>query len=113
MVQTTLAKLLDELLTRQVIPWSINEAAFVAAQQDKDVVKKTEVEKIDKLTGVTRATVLKRLLAKIANDGGKGTPTYLIRPDTVEVTTTDAAVRDKVVRVYPVADLVTPIGNQI
>ncbi len=100
-MQTTLDQALNELLTRQGIPWTVNEAAFVAAQQDKDVVQKTQIDKIDEMNDVTRATVLKRLLAKIPSDGGKGTPTYLIRPDSIEITTTDAAVKDKVVRRLP------------
>ena len=105
--------MLDELLDRQGIPYTINEAAFVHAMQDKDVVKKTEIDKIDKMTQVTRATVLKQLLAKVPAADSKGVATYLIRPDSLEITTTEAAVADKVVRVYPVADLVTPIGNQL
>ena len=113
LVQTTLDKVLNELLDRQGIPYTVNEPAFVHAMQDKDVVKKTEVDKIDKMTQVTRATVLKKLLALVPASDSKGVATYLIRPDSVEITTTEAAVADKVVRVYPVADLVTPIGNQL
>jgi tetratricopeptide (TPR) repeat protein len=110
-IDVTLDKALNELLTRVKIPWTVNDAAF--GPENKNIIKTTQVEKIDKLEGVTRATVLKRLLAKIPNDSGKTSPTYLIRPDSVEITTTDAATRDKVVRVYPVADLVTPIGGAI
>jgi len=112
-IQTTLGKALDELLNRQDIPFTVNEAAFVHAMQDKDIIKKTDVDKIDPEKQVTRATVLKQLLSKVAASDSKGVATYLIRPDSVEITTTEAAVAEKVVRVYPVADLVTPIGNQL
>ena len=112
-IQTTLDKALDALLSRVGIPFTINEAAFVHAMQDKDVVKKTDVDKMDPEKQVTRATVLKQMLAKVPASDSKGVATYLIRPDSVEITTTEAAVADKVVRVYPVADLVTPIGNQL
>ena len=95
LVPTTLDKALDELLlANRHIPWSINRAAFTAAQQDRDVIKKTEIEKIAKMTGVTRATVLKRLLATIPNDGHKGAPTYVLRRDGVEITTEWAKVRE-------------------
>jgi hypothetical protein len=88
-VDTTLDKALDELLTtRRGIPWTVNDAAF--GPDNKDGVKKTPVEKIDPITGVTVATVLNRLLAKIPNDSGKSAPMYLIRPDRLEITTRDA-----------------------
>jgi RNA polymerase sigma factor (sigma-70 family) len=92
-VDTTLDKALDELLTtRRGIPWTVNDAAF--GPDNKDVVKKTPVEKMDPITGVTVATVLNRLLAKIPNDSGKTSPTYVIRPDRVEITTRDAYQRE-------------------
>ena len=37
--------------------------------------------------------------------------TYLIRRDQIEITTGQVAAAEKAVRVYPVADLVTPIPN--
>ena len=113
LVQTTLDKAIFELLSHQAnIPVTYNDAAFVHAMQDKDLIKKTEIDKIEPMIDVTRATVLKVLLSKAGGEG-TGVPTYLIRPDSLEITTTEAAVADKVVRVYPVADLVTPIGNQL
>ena len=90
LVPTTLDKALHELLTQHGIPWTVNVNAFVAAQVDGSIIKKTQIDKIDKMTGVTRATVLKRLLDQIPSDGGKGTPTYLIRPDSIEITTVGA-----------------------
>jgi hypothetical protein len=93
-VEITVDKALDELLTRQGIPWSVNTDAFQAAMQPDDLIKKTKIDKIDKMEGATRATVLKKLLGKIANDGGKGTPTYIIRRDSVEITTVGARVSE-------------------
>ena len=91
-VDTTLDKALDGLLTQVGIPWAVNDAAF--GPDNKDVVKKTPVEKIDKLRGMTRATILKKLLAKIPNDSGKTTPTSILRPDRLEITTRDAMMQE-------------------
>jgi hypothetical protein len=102
LVQSTLDKTLDMLLTRQGIPYEVNKSAFVAAQLDKDVVNKLEIEKIDKLAGVTRVSVLKKLLAQIPNEGGKGMPTFILRRDHVEITTADAViVETRAARVAP------------
>ena len=84
---------LDALLTKERgISWTVNDAAF--GPDNKDVVKKTPVDKIDSIKGVTVATVLKRLLAKIPNDSSKTSPTYIIRPDSVEITTRDSFQRE-------------------
>ncbi len=89
----TLDKALDNLLTQQGIPWTVDQAAFVAAQQNKDVVRTTGVSITDKMVGVSRETVLKLLLAKIPSAGGPGQATYLIRPGSVEITTVRAAMK--------------------
>jgi hypothetical protein len=93
-VTTTLDKVLDSFLRDGSIAWTVNEAALKAANLNPDVVRKTEIEKLDKMTGVTRATVLKRLLAKIPSDNGKGTPTYILRRDCLEITTEWAKVKE-------------------
>src|SRR5262249_8646849 len=68
----------------------------------------TEVDELQvrlpKMTGVSLGTVLRLLAAQVNG-------TYLIRRDYVEITTGQRAVAEKVIRVYPVADLVTPIPN--
>jgi hypothetical protein len=84
-VDTTLDKALDELLATRGIPYVVNDAAF--GPDNKDVLKKTAVEKMEKQTGVTRATILKNLVGKIPNDSGKMTPTFVLRPDHLEITT--------------------------
>ncbi len=86
---------LDQLLETQKIPWSVNKAAFTAAQMDRDTLHLTQInEKINKMTGVTRAMVLERLLSFIPNDGGLGAPTYILRRDYVEITTVGARIRE-------------------
>jgi hypothetical protein len=58
------------------------------------------------MKGDSLATVLRLITGQI--DG-----TYLVRRDYIEITTGTRAVAEKVIRVYPVADLVTPIPNGI
>jgi hypothetical protein len=91
-VDTTLDKALDELLKQNGIPYAVNDAAF--GPDNKDVLKKTTIEKIDKQSGVTRATILKNLLDKIPNDSGKSTPAYILRPDHLEITTRGALMEE-------------------
>ena len=68
----------------------MNYAAFAAAGAEKDLVKNTQIDKIDEMRDVTRGMVLKVLLAKIPSDGGKGAPTYILRRDCIEITTVGA-----------------------
>jgi hypothetical protein len=60
--------------------------------------------KLPKMTNVSLGTVLRMLTAQING-------TWLVRRDYVEITTGQRMVVDKVLRVYPVADLVIPIPN--
>jgi tetratricopeptide (TPR) repeat protein len=83
----------------------VNEAAFKAIESDVPNVNEAQV-KLDKMSGVSLATVLRLLTAQF---GG----TYIIRRDYIEITTPRAAASEKVVRVYPVADLVIPIPNAV
>jgi hypothetical protein len=89
---TTLDKSLDELLVKHGVPYTVNEAAF--GSDIKDTLKNTALEKMDKRIGVTRTTILKNLLGKIPNDGGKMTPTYVLRPDHLEITTRGALMEE-------------------
>ena len=89
-VQATLDKVLDSLLLREGIPWRVNEAAFRAAQQDKDIVNYAEIERISKLEGVTRAAVLRRLLDNVQPKSGKIDVAFVVRRDGVEITTEQA-----------------------
>jgi tetratricopeptide (TPR) repeat protein len=49
-------------------------------------------------------------LRLILSQVGKGEATYLIRREYVEITTEERYIDDKVIRVYPVGDLVMPLG---
>jgi hypothetical protein len=91
-VDTTLDKALDELLTRNGIPWSVNDAAF--GPDNKDIVKKTTVEKFEERAYATSASILQGLLEKIPNDSGKTAPTFVLRTGHVEITTRDAVARE-------------------
>src|SRR5262249_15935487 len=66
---------------------------------------------LPRMSGVSLATVLRLLLGQVKVDQYVGT--YLIRRDYIEVTSTYHAALDKVVRAYPVADLVIPIPNSV
>jgi tetratricopeptide (TPR) repeat protein len=52
------------------------------------------------------ATALRLMLSKIPTNNA----TYLIRRDFIEITTNDRMIKDKVLRVFPVGDLVIPIS---
>src|SRR5439155_23524892 len=60
--------------------------------------------RLPRMVGVSLGTVLRLLSAQVNG-------TFLIRRDYIEITTGQRAVAEKVVRVYPVADLVQPIPN--
>ena len=94
LVQTTMDKVLNELLAAQGVPYTVNETAFTLTMQDKDVVKTAVVDKGEKMIQVTRATVLKTLLAKIPSSDVKGQAMFILRPDRVEITTLEAVGRE-------------------
>jgi hypothetical protein len=64
--------------------------------------------KLPKMTNVAIVTVLRMVLSQLP-----GGATYLIRRDHIEITTGKRALAEKVVRVYPVADLIVPIPKAI
>ncbi|MFO0928549.1 MAG: hypothetical protein U0736_16250 [Gemmataceae bacterium] len=115
--KTTLYEALDQLQRGQLtklpggrdVTIEVNEKAF-RFEALNDVLK-TEIatpNPIPAMDTVTVATVLKRILARIPVPSGA---TYILRPNTIEITTGQFAIAEKAVRVYPVADLVTPIPN--
>jgi tetratricopeptide (TPR) repeat protein len=103
--KTTLAEALDQLAKRYHVAFDVYDAAFKAEQIPE--VLKTEVAQppIPEMTA-TLATVLKKVLARIPVPSHA---VYLIRGDTIEITTGQVAQSEKAIRVYPVADLVIPI----
>jgi hypothetical protein len=91
---------------------------FISDRYDLTILVDTNAFKVDnmiesvddqtvrlpKMVGVSLGTVLRLLAAQVNG-------TYLIRRDYVEITTGQRAVAEKVIRVYPVADIVQPIPN--
>jgi tetratricopeptide (TPR) repeat protein len=108
--KTTLVEALDVLSKKYLITFDVNEKAFQFAQV-MDVLK-TEIANRNPVPPMktTLATVLRKILARVTPANGD-TATWLIRRDVIEITTGTFAVAEKAVRVYPVADLVTPIPN--
>ncbi|MBL8798390.1 MAG: VWA domain-containing protein, partial [Planctomycetia bacterium] len=105
---TALKDALDFLADRYDLTIIIDSKAFEAIG-----VAKVEEQPVTlpRMVGVSMATVLRLLLAQVKGDVYTGT--YLIRRDFIEVTTTYNAAAEKVVRAYPVADLVIPIPNSV
>lgn len=105
---TALKDALDFLADRYDLTIIIDAKAFEAIGVAK--VEEQPV-KLPRMVGVSMATVLRLLLAQVKGDVYTGT--YLVRRDFIEVTTTYNAAAEKVVRAYPVADLVIPIPNSV
>jgi tetratricopeptide (TPR) repeat protein len=108
--KTTLQEALDALAKRYNLSFDINEKAF-KFEQIMDVGK-SEIAQPNPIPEMhtTLSTVLRRILQRIPVPSGA---TYLIRRDVIEITTLTFAGAEKTVRVYPVADLVTPIPNAV
>jgi tetratricopeptide (TPR) repeat protein len=104
--KTTLAEALDVLAKFYNVTFDVNEKAF-AFEQLKDVLKTPVAEgtPIPEMRA-TLGTVLRKVLARVPVGSGA---TWIIRRDVIEITTGTFASAEKAVRVYPVADLVTPI----
>jgi tetratricopeptide (TPR) repeat protein len=98
---TTLREALEFLSDRYDVTILVDGQAFKA--EGTDAIEDQTV-KLPRMTNVSLATVLRLLTAQVNG-------TYLVRRDFIEVTTGQRAVAEKVVRVYPVADLVIPIPN--
>ena len=101
--------ILSKLPGGRDVEFDINDKAFKVEQFPGNVAE-TEIAPppIPPLENVTLKTVLTRILARIPSASGA---TYVIRPGTIEITTGQMAAAEKAIRVYPVADLVTPIPN--
>jgi hypothetical protein len=110
----TLQDALEYLADRYDLSFDVLEPAFRAAgYQDKSVLQEPiATTPIPRMRGVSLATVLRRVLARITTPPGKEA-TYIIRRDQIEITTADFAVAEKSIRTYPVADLVVPIPNAV
>jgi tetratricopeptide (TPR) repeat protein len=99
---TPLKDALEFLSDRYQITILVDSAAF-KSDLSVDAVEEQPV-KLPKMTGVSLATVLRMITAQING-------TFMVRRDFIEITTGQRMIADKVIRVYPVADLITPIPN--
>jgi hypothetical protein len=108
--RATLSDALDQLSKRYNLTFDINEKAF-EMDQLKDVAR-TPVADPTPIPPMrtTLSTVLRKILRRVPAPSGT---TYLIRRDVIEITTGTFAAAEKTVRVYPVADIVTPLPQAI
>ena len=99
----TLKDALDWLTDRYDLTFDIYERAF--ADEGLKDVKAVNIAPGEgwSLKQVSLSTVLKKLVAKIPVAPSEAT--YIIRREAIEITTSKMAAYEKVVRVYPVADL--------
>jgi hypothetical protein len=100
---TPLKDALEFLTDRYDITILVDTNAFKAEGQE---AVEDQPVRLPKMVGVSLGTVLRLLTGQING-------TYLIRRDYIEITTGQRAVAEKVIRVYPVADLVFPIPNSV
>lgn len=94
---------LDDLVSRYDLTFIINPVPF----KDAGIERPDEQSvRLPKMPGVSLSTLLSYALSQING-------TYVVRRDYVEITTRKAAGLEKVVRAYPVADLVIPFPNAV
>jgi len=89
------------------LPIMIDTAAFKEENPDAAEVYDTPVKFPPYPKVMSMATALRIALSQVPTNNA----TYLIRRNYIEVTTNDRMVREKVLRVYPVGDLVIPISQ--
>ena len=101
-----LSEVLEQLSRVYNLEFDINEKAF-AADGVMDVNSQIVASADKPLPPVNGSvsTVLKKILARVP---AGSTATFMIRRESIEITTGAAAISEKVVRIYPVADLVYP-----
>ena len=101
-----LSEVLEQLSRVYNLEFDINEKAF-AADGVMDVNSQIVASADKPLPPVNGSvsTVLKKILARVP---AGSTATFMIRRESIEITTGAAAIAEKVVRIYPVADLVFP-----
>lgn len=104
-----LSEVMDQLRNAYNLEFDVNEKAF-AGDGVMDVMN-TVIASADKplppING-SISTVLKKIVARIP---AGSTGTFLLRRESIEITTGNAALAEKVVRVYPVGDLIYPPPN--
>lgn len=101
-----LSEVLEQLSRVYNLEFDINEKAFIAdgvMDVNSQIVASAD-KPLPPVNG-SISTVLKKILGRIP---AGSTATFLIRRESIEITTGAAAIAEKVVRIYPVADLVYP-----
>ncbi|MFO0881136.1 MAG: hypothetical protein U0840_27750 [Gemmataceae bacterium] len=106
--KTKLVEALDQLSKVHRITFDVNERAFKYEMLNDILAQEIANPNPIPPMKTTLRTVLKKILQRINVPSGA---TFLIRRDVIEITTGQFAAAEKAIRVYPVADLVTPIPN--
>ncbi len=88
------------------LPILVDSGAFKEDAADAADPMETQVSLPAQPRKMSIATALRLMLSKVPTNNA----TYLIRRDFIEITTNDRMIKDKVLRVYPVGDLVIPIS---
>ncbi len=101
-----LSEVLEQLSRFYNLEFDINEKAFAAdgVMDVNNQIIATADKPLPPING-SLSTVLKKIVGRIP---AGSTATFLIRRESIEITTGAAAIAEKVVRIYPVADLVYP-----
>ncbi len=86
-----------------------NEPAFDTVTNEKGIVDKLMVQ-VNPSRGLALRTILQDMLLKLQGPT-EVQATYLIRGEYIDVVPVQTAIQEKVIRVYPVADIVIPIVN--
>ena len=89
------------------LPIIVDKEAFLEGTPEATDIYEEEVSLPPFPKKMAMGTALRIILGQV----GKGEATYLIRRNFIEITTQKRYIADKVLRVYPVGDLVIPISN--
>jgi tetratricopeptide (TPR) repeat protein len=105
----TLQDALDQLSAKYGVNFDVNEKAFKFEMVDDVLKKEIANPPIPPLTA-SLGTIIRKILSRIVVNSGA---TFIIRRDTIEITTGLFATSEKAIRVYPAGDLVLPIPNSV
>src|SRR5262249_59030323 len=109
--KATLQEALDQLSQSYDVQFDVNEKAFKFDNPNlpPEGILRTEVGTPPlPPMNATLGTVLRKILSRIPAQTGA---TYIIRPDTIEITTGSFPTAEKAIPVSPVAALVLPIPH--
>ncbi|HEX4621896.1 MAG TPA: hypothetical protein VH208_10055, partial [Myxococcaceae bacterium] len=89
----------------------IDTKAIKAANEAAPEVESFNVKLTKREYPISLGTALQEIIGQYESTNERGALTWMIRRNYVEVTTVDVQQRDKVLQVYPVADLVIPVPS--